>query len=133
MMEYYAQIKLLHVAAALTSGGLFLLRGIGVQAGAGWPMAGPLRYLSYTIDILLLVAALVLVALLPWATFANGWLAVKLCLLVVYIGLGTLALKRGRTRRVRRWCFVSALLTYTAMLAVARSHQPLGPLQYLLS
>lgn len=133
MMEFYVPIKLVHVAAALTSGGFFLLRGIGVQAGAGWPMAQPLRYLSYAIDIVLLSAALALIAVLPWAAFANGWLAVKLCLLVGYIVLGSFALKRGRTRRIRGWCFAAALLTYTAMLAVARSHQPLGPLQYLFS
>lgn len=129
MIEFYPQIKLVHVAAVLLSGGLFALRGLAVGSGTRWGMATPVRYLSYSIDIVLLAAALMLVAILPGAVFANGWLWVKLALLVVYIGLGTLALKRGRTPRVRTATFVAALLVYASMFAVARAHHPLGPWQ----
>jgi len=127
MIEYYTQIKAVHVAAALASGGLFTLRGAALQLGAGWTMMAPVRFLSYGIDIVLLSAALMLLAVLPAAMFANGWLWVKLALLALYVGLGTLALRRGRTPRVRRICFVAALLVYAAVFAVARSHHPLGP------
>ena len=127
MIEFYPQIKLVHVAAVLLSGGLFLLRGLAVGSGAAWGMVAPVRFLSYSIDIVLLSAALMLLALLPGSVFANGWLWVKLVLLVVYIGLGTLALKRGRTPRVRTTTFIAALLVYALMFAVARTHHPLGP------
>jgi hypothetical protein len=43
MIEFYLQIKLVHVASVLASGGLFLLGGGAVQLGARWPMAAPLR------------------------------------------------------------------------------------------
>jgi uncharacterized membrane protein SirB2 len=56
-------------------------------------MAAPLRFLSYSIDTILLTAALMLLTILPHAVFANGWLAVKLALLVVYVALGSFALK----------------------------------------
>lgn len=127
MIEFYPGIKWLHVAAVIASGSLFLLRGLAVQARARWPMAAPVRYLSYGVDTVLLAAALMLVAILPSALYANGWLMAKLGLLVVYIGLGTFALKRGRTRAVRRTTFVSALLVYAAMFSIARTHHPLGP------
>lgn len=127
MIEFYPQIKLVHVAAALTSGGLFLLRGLAVQTTARWAMAAPVRYLSYSIDIVLLSAALMLLMVLPSAVFANGWLWVKLLLLVGYVGLGTFALKRGRTPQVRRACLFAAVLAYAAMYATARTHHPLGP------
>lgn len=127
MIEIYPQIKLVHVAAVLLSGSLFLLRGLAVQGAASWGMATPVRFLSYGIDIVLLSAALMLVVLLPGAVFANGWLWVKLVLLVIYIGLGTLALKRGRTPWVRAACFVAALLVYGSIFAIARAHHPLGP------
>lgn len=127
MIEFYPQIRLVHIVAVLLSGSLFLLRGSGVLAGGRWPMALPVRLASYTIDTVLLTAALMLVAVLPSAVFANGWLAAKLVLLVVYIGLGTFALKRGRTPRVRAACFVLALAVFGAMLAIARAHHPLGP------
>jgi uncharacterized membrane protein SirB2 len=133
MIEFYPQIKLVHVAAVLASGGLFLLRGLAVQGGAAWGMATPVRFLSYGIDILLLSAALMLVAILPSAMFANGWLWVKLGLLVIYIVLGSFALKRGRTQRVRQACFIAALLAYIAMFLTARTHDPLGAIHYVLS
>lgn len=129
MIEFYPQIKLVHVAAVLLSGGLFLLRGLAVQGLGGWGMATPVRFLSYSIDVVLLTAALMLVAVLPAAVFANGWLWVKLVLLVAYVGLGTFALKRGRTQQARLASFVAAVLVYAAMLAVARTHSPLGPWQ----
>src|SRR3546814_7820767 len=126
MIAFYAQIKLVHIVAVLLSGGLFTLRGIAVLAGQRWPLAPPLRYLSYSIDTTLLTAALMLLTILPASMFANGWLTLKLVLLVVYVVLGTLALKRGKTRRVRAISFVAALLTYGYMLVVARMHHPLG-------
>jgi uncharacterized membrane protein SirB2 len=131
MIELYPHIKLVHVAAVTASGLLFLLRGLAVQGGAAWGMVAPVRYLSYSIDIVLLTAALMLLAVLPAAVFANGWLWLKLALLVVYVGLGTFALKRGRTPAVRRTCFVAALVAFASMYAIARTHDPLGPLHVI--
>src|SRR3546814_13753756 len=91
-------------------GGLFALRGVFALAGARWPHAAPVRYLSYTIDTTLLTAALMLVSILPVAMFANGWLAAKLVLVIVYVVLGVLAMKRGRTCGIRAGCDVAALL-----------------------
>ena len=127
MLEFYPLIKAVHVATAIASGSLFALRGTVMQFGYAWPMAASVRYSSYAIDSVLLLAALLLVAILPGAAFANGWLAVKIGLLIVYVLLGTVALKRGRTQRIRRLSFVAALLAFACLYAVARTHDPLGP------
>jgi uncharacterized membrane protein SirB2 len=127
MLEYYPLIKQIHVVAVLASGSLFLVRGLAVQGAAAWAMAPPVRYLSYGIDVILLAAALLLLALLPAAVFANGWLWVKISLLLAYIVLGSFALKRGRTVKIRAACFVAALLVFVSVYLVARSHDPLGP------
>jgi uncharacterized membrane protein SirB2 len=76
MIAFYLQIKAVHVAAIIASGGLFALRGAAVLAGARWPMAAPLRYLSYTIDTALLTAALMLLTALKLNPFAVPWLSV---------------------------------------------------------
>lgn len=131
MIEFYPYIKLTHVVAVIASGSLFLLRGLAVQSGAEWGMAASVRYLSYSVDAVLLTAACMLLAILPAAVFANGWLLLKLALLVAYVGLGTFALKRGRTARVRLACFASALLVYAGMFMIARTHDPSGPLRML--
>ena len=126
MAEYYLQIKWLHIAAVIVSGCVFVLRGIAVQAGARWAMSAPLRYLSYTVDTVLLVAAVMLVMIVHQYPFVNSWLTVKVCMLVVYVGLGTFALKRGRTQHVRLVCFVAALAVYAFIISVAIAHHPLG-------
>ena len=126
MIEFYPQIRAVHIVAVIASGALFALRGAGVLSGARWPMAAPLRYLSYSIDTVLLTAALMLIAVLPAVVFANHWLTVKLALLVLYIVLGSLALKRGRSARMRLFCYAAALLLFAAVVGIARTHQPLG-------
>jgi uncharacterized membrane protein SirB2 len=126
MLEFYPQIKWVHVAAVICSGLLFALRGTAQLAGARWTLAAPLRFLSYAIDTTLLTAALMLATILHQYPFVNGWLTVKVCLLVVYIVLGTFALKRGRTPRVRLICFIAALVVYLFIASVARTHDPRG-------
>lgn len=125
MIEFYPQIKLVHVMAILCSGALFLLRGGSALAGLRWPMAAPVRYLSYTIDTVLLTAAMMLLTILPGALFANGWLLVKVVLVVTYVVLGVLAM-RCAGKRARIATFVLALLTYGQIYWIARAHHPLG-------
>lgn len=127
MIEFYPQIKAVHIATVVASGLLFALRGLLVHAGqARIAMAAPVRYLSYTIDTTLLIAALVLVGILPGAMFANGWLAAKIALLVVYVVLGVFALRRGRSPRVRIACWLAALAAFGFMYTIARAHHPGG-------
>lgn len=131
MIEFYPQIKWVHIASIVASGLLFLLRGSLVQAGRERiAMLAPLRFLSYGIDTVLLSAALMLLTILPHAMYANGWLAIKLVLVAVYVVLGSLALKRGRTARMRAFSFVAALAAYLTIVGIARVHHPLGWLRY---
>lgn len=126
MIEFYLQVRAVHMGAVLVSGTLFALRGAGVLGGMRWPLVAPVRYLSYSVDTVLLTAALMLVAMLPAEVFASHWLAVKLALLVVYVVLGSFALKRGHSVRVRAACFGCAVAVYVLILGIARTHQPLG-------
>jgi uncharacterized membrane protein SirB2 len=126
MIEFYPQIKLVHVIAVIASGLLFFLRGSAQLLGARWAMAAPWRYLSYAIDTTLLTAALMLATILHQYPFVHAWLTVKVCLLVAYIVLGSFALKRGRTPAIRLCCFAAAVAVYLFIASVARAHHPLG-------
>jgi uncharacterized membrane protein SirB2 len=107
------------------SGVLFLLRGLGLFAAAGrW--VGPLRYLSYTSDTLLLTAALMLMTILRQYPFVHGWLTVKVVLLAVYIGLGIFAFQTAGAHAWRRGCWLAALAVYAFIISVARAHDPWG-------
>lgn len=126
MIEFHAQVRAVHIGAVIASGTLFLLRGAGVLGGMRWPLAAPLRYLGHSIDTVLLTVALMLVAMLPAAVFANHWLTVKLGLLAIYVVLGSFALKHGLSARGRGICFGAAVAVYALMFGIARTHQPLG-------
>jgi len=132
MIAYYLQIKWVHIGAVLASGGLFALRGLLVAVGRGsTAMWAPLRYLSYSIDTVLLTAALMLATILHQYPFVHGWLTTKVLLLVAYIVLGSFALKRAPTRRARVACFAAALGVYGWIICVAVAHSPAGPLALL--
>lgn len=126
MIEFYAQIKFVHVLCVLLSGGLFALRGGLLLAGVRQANHLVLRGLSYAIDTTLLTAALMLVSIIHQYPFVNAWLTLKILLLLVYIVLGVYALRRGRTRASRAACFGAALLVYAFMLSIAHAHSPYG-------
>jgi uncharacterized membrane protein SirB2 len=89
-------------------------------------MAAWLRYASYSVDTVLLTAALMLATILPAALFANHWLSLKVTLLVVYVVLGSLALKRAQSPRARKAAFIAAVCVYVTIIGIARAHHPLG-------
>ena len=126
MIEFYPQIKQFHIFIALLSGSLFAVRGAFALAGARWPRALPVKWLSYAIDTSLLTAAMMLLTILPWAMFANGWLLAKIALLFVYVVLGVLAMRPQRSRRERSLYYAAALLAFAAIYGIARAHHPMG-------
>jgi uncharacterized membrane protein SirB2 len=126
MIEFYPQIKSVHVWLILLSGSLFALRGLLVLLGQRWAMHAALRYLSYSIDSALLTAAMMLLVILKLNPFLTPWLACKLVLLVLYVVLGSFALKRAATVRGRGLAYFAAVLCFVTMYGIARAHHPLG-------
>ena len=126
MEEFYLGIRHVHIGAVIASGTLMLVRGLAHNlAGAAWVKAWPLRYLSYTVDTVLLTAALMLMTIVRQYPFADSWLTMKVVLVLLYIVLGYAAL-RGRSAGTRWASFGGAVLTYGFIVTVARAHSPLG-------
>ena len=126
MIEFYLPLRHTHIACAILTITLFVLRGGLMIADSPWQRNVVLRYLPHAVDTVLLTTALMLTTVIRQFPFSTGWLTMKVLLLVVYIVLGSIALKRGRTRRIRIAAFVAALLTVAFLLTVARAHDPLG-------
>ena len=126
MIEFYPDIRLVHITAAIASGALFLLRGIALFAGVSWVRATPLRIVSYTIDTVLLTAALMLMTIVQQYPFVHAWLTVKVLLLIVYISLGVVAFWTNFARPARLAVWILALGVFAFIYSVARAHDPLG-------
>jgi uncharacterized membrane protein SirB2 len=126
MTPYYMILRHVHIACAVLTIALFTLRGVLMFVESPWLESRVLKILPHAVDTVLLTAALMLTTIVHQYPFANGWLTMKLALLVVYVVLGSIALKRGRTLRVRVVAFVAAMLTVAFLVSVALAHDPRG-------
>lgn len=120
----YLAVKHLHVTFVALSGALFVLRGIWMMAGSPALQKRWVKILPHVVDTVLLASA---IALAVWSAQYPGqqpWLTAKVLGLVAYIGLGTVALKRGKTLRTRILAFIAALLCFAYIVGVALTRQP---------
>lgn len=122
----YLYLKHLHVFFVATSIVLFVFRGGLMFMDSKWLQLPLLKYTPHVVDTLLLASAVWLMFLIQQYPIAQSWLTVKIVLLMVYIVLGSFALKRGRSKFQRGIYFVLALIVVLFMVSVATAHQPLG-------
>lgn len=120
----YLVLKHLHVTCVLLSGMGFCLRGIWMLRGAQALEARLTRIVPHVIDSLLLVSGVSLAVLSAQYPFAQDWLTAKFLALLVYIVLGSIALKRGKTYAIRAAALGLALLAYAYLIGVALSRSP---------
>ena len=120
----YFFVKNLHLTTIAISLGLFVLRGAWMIAASPRLQARWVRVVPHINDTLLLASGIGLAVLIQQYPLVHGWLTAKLLALILYIGLGTLALKRGKTRGQRIAAWIAALLVFGYMLAVAITHNP---------
>lgn len=122
-MTYY-WIKQLHVATVVFTICFFVIRFYWMlrrpqRLGRRW-----VRQLSMWNDILLLSAGITMVILSHQYPFSSPWLTTKLLMLLLYIVLGSLALKYGRSRKTRTLFGVLALSTVFYIVSVALTRSP---------
>lgn len=123
-MTSYLLLKALHVGCAVASIAGFIARGLGVLCDAEWVSAPWVRVVPHVVDTVLLGSALGLAMVLAVSPFHDAWLAAKIGALIAYIVLGSVALRRGRTKRQRAIAFAAALCVITYILAVAVTRSP---------
>lgn len=127
LLDFYAAgpwVRIVHVAAATLSLALFLLRGLWMLLDSPRLQDRWVRVVPHVVDTAFLAAGIALAARIAQYPFVHAWLTAKVLALVAYIVLGTIALKRGRTRPVRAAAFVAALATFAYIVGVARARSP---------
>ena len=126
MTEFYPELRTIHIACAILTINLFVFRGLLMVIGSPLLQGRVLRILPHVVDTVLLTSALMLTSVIRQYPFVNGWLTMKVVLLVVYVVLGSIAIRRGRQRSTRIAAFVAALFVVAFLVTVARMHHPLG-------
>lgn len=122
----YLVLKYLHVGAAIVSYCLFCLRGTWMLTDSPLLARRWVRIVPHVNDSVLLIAAIWLTTVIGQYPGTSGWLTAKVTGLIVYVLLGMLALRYGRTKRVRAAAWVAAQLVffYIVAVAVTRSVNP---------
>ena len=120
----YSLIKSLHLATIALTLALFVLRGAWMMADSPRLQARWVRIVPHVNDALLLTSGIALAVLVQQYPLVHGWLTVKFFALIAYILLGTIALKRGKTKAQRVAAWIAALLVFGYMVAVAMAHDP---------
>ena len=122
----YSALKLVHQAAVTLSITGFVARGAGALMDARWVASRLAKSLPHVVDSVLLLSALTLAWTLRLTPSNAPWLLAKVIGLVVYIGLGVIALRPGRPLAVRAAAWVAALLVVGWIVSVAITKNPLG-------
>lgn len=122
----YLTLKLIHQSAVTLSIAGFFARGVASLSGAAWVRGRAARTLPHVVDSVLLVSAVALAWTLRLDPLATPWLGAKIVGLLVYIGLGMVALKPTRPRAVRVAAWLAALVCFAQIVATAFTKSPLG-------
>lgn len=118
-------LKTLHITCAVLSVSGYFARGLLMLRDSPWLTAHFVRVAPHVIDTLLLISAVALAVRLRQYPFLQDWLTAKVLALLLYIVLGAIGLKYGRTRKIRIAAWLAALLTFAYIVAVALTRQPL--------
>lgn len=121
----YASLLVVHKLTIAISLALFLLRGAWRMMDSPMMSKKWVSIVPHANDALLLAAAIGMLAVAGLNPLQHDWLMAKIIALFVYIGLGTVALKRGETPRERILAFVGALAVFGYIVAVAFTKQVL--------
>lgn len=117
-------LKLVHVLCVFSSYVLFVVRGL-------WSLNAPaklqrrwVKVVPHLVDTLLLGSALTLAWLLGISPLQAPWLGAKVIALLLYIVLGTIAIKRGKRREIKLLAWILAQLVFAYIVLTAVTHDP---------
>lgn len=128
----YVMIKSLHMITGVVTISGFILRGYWMMAQSDKLQLQVIRIVPHIIDTLFLLSGVALVWMLHLNVFSESWLLAKFAGLIVYIVLGTFAIKRGATLQIRIIAFVGALAVFAYIVGVALAKSPASWLKLMV-
>ena len=119
-------LKTIHVTCVGLSFFGFFIRGIWMLSDSSKLQLRWVKIAPHVIDTLLLASAIILAVQMHLSPIAHPWLMTKIIALLLYIGIGTVALKPGRSRNVRLSAWMLALATFMFIVSVAITKSAMG-------
>src|ERR1700675_3570921 len=97
----YLSLKIIHVSCVALSYVLFVARGVWMLRGSSLLQQRWVKIVPHVVDTALLASAIAMVVMIRQYPFIAPWLTAKVLGLILYIALGSVALKRGKSQRAR--------------------------------
>jgi len=126
----YLILKYAHVVAAVTTISGFVLRGYWMLVDSKKRQHPVARIAPHIIDTVFLLAGIGLIWLLHLEPLKQPWLIAKFTGLIVYVLLGTIAIRRGPTKQIRTIALVGAVAVFAYIVGVALTRSPLSWLSF---
>ena len=126
----YLMLKYAHMVAAVTSISGFMLRGYWMLVDSKKLQQPVARIAPHIIDTVFFLAGIGLIWLLHLEPLKQPWLIAKFTGLIVYVLLGTLAIRRGPTKQIRTIALVGAVAVFAYIVGVALTRSPLSWLSF---
>lgn len=120
----YETVRLAHIACAMSTAALLVLRFALALRGRDYRTMGALRWLPHAVDTVLLSAAVFLAWRSAQYPFVQPWLTAKVLALPCYIIAAAVALDPARSTRVRLAGGAASLVLLGYILAVANARSP---------
>lgn len=127
----YLLLKQLHTLLAVTTIVGFLLRGYWMLTGSDKLQHRGARIAPHVVDTVFLISGIAMLLVISLNPFSQSWLLAKFAGLVIYILLGTVAVRRGPTLRIRAIAFAAAVSAFAYIVGVALAKSPASWIRYL--
>ncbi|MCH7829241.1 MAG: SirB2 family protein [Proteobacteria bacterium] len=115
----YLLIKTLHMTTAIVTISGFILRAYWMVTQSEKLQHKFTRIAPHIIDTVFLSSGIALVLMSNLNAFSQPWLLAKFAGLILYIVLGTIAIKRGPTLQIRVAAFLIALAVFAYIVGIA--------------
>jgi len=119
-------LKHIHMTFAALSFAGFFIRGIWMLRDSNLLHQRWVKISPQVVDTVLLVSAIILAVQLRYSPLEQPWLMAKIIGLLLYIGAGLVALRFGRTRRIRMYAWLLGLVIFLYIVSVAISKSVFG-------
>ena len=121
----YAALKMIHVTSVVVSYLLFSLRSMWTMRGSTVLQQRWVKITPHVVDTILLMSAITLAVQVQQDPINDSWLSAKVAGLLIYIGLGMMALRFAKTRKMRISAWIAAQAAFLYIVLVALTKNPI--------
>ena len=121
----YTALKMIHVTSVVVSYLLFSLRSMWMMRGSAVLQQRWVKITPHVVDTILLMSAITLAMQIQQDPINDSWLSAKVAGLLIYIGLGMMALRFAKTRKMRISAWIAAQAAFLYIVLVALTKNPI--------